>query len=179
MAGKRPLSSWELGWAVAAFGGLFPRGAHPLLSVGIEDTEIAPPLQALLAAAPSHAVWGVRAALVMCTLAPLFLLKRFTTLGRLDAAEKTLVMGTLLSSPWYPVRQLALLLKMMGALLFARAPEVRELMASSRAHVPVPTESGPRLIDERELVRGTRRSATHSERDSERRRSTHSGRRIA
>jgi hypothetical protein len=171
-----PLSRWELAWAGAAFAGLFPRGAHAELPLGADDVAIAPEIQSLLSAAPSRAVWGVRVAIVLCALAPIVLLGRLRTIAGLDAPAKTRVMATLLASSLYPVRQLALLLKMMGSFAFARAPEVRAVMLRPRV-APPPLESGPRLIDQTSLVR--RREAAGAERASRSGTEATDGRRIA
>lgn len=150
-----PLSQWELTCIRAAFSGLFPRDAHSDLPLCADDVEVGPALQSLLAVAPARAVWGVRAAIVLCALAPIFLLGRLRTLGGVDAEARTLVMERLLASSFYPVRQLAMLVKMMGSFIFARAPQVREAMLRTRA-IPVPAESGARLIGVSSLVRPAR-----------------------
>lgn len=147
-----PLSQWELTCICAAFSGLFPRDAHIDLPLCADDLDVEPALQSLLAAAPARAVWGVRAAIVLCALAPLFVLGRLRTLTGVDAEARTLVMERLLASSIYPVRQLAMLVKMMGSFIFARAPQVREAMLRARA-IPVPAESGARLIGGASLVR--------------------------
>lgn len=146
-----PLSRWELEYICAAFSGLFPRNAHEAIPLCAEDVDAEPALQSLLAAAPARAVWGVRAAIVLCALAPLFVLGRFRTLTGVEPAARTLVMATLLASSFYPVRQLALLVKMMGSFVFGRVPQVRAVMLRART-VPVPIESGTRLIDAGSLV---------------------------
>lgn len=153
-AAPGPLSSLELGWAKAAFAGVFPSGAVPSLP-GIEETDFASSLQALVKAAPPRAALGLRIALALSALAPLFVLGRFCTLARVDARGRTIVMRALLASSLYPIRQLAMLLKMVGALIIARVPQVRAAMLAQRS-VPVPAESGTRLIDGAELVRPRR-----------------------
>jgi hypothetical protein len=149
------LSRWELAWAVAAFAGFFPRNAHADL-IGFEELdlthEVAAPLQALVAVAPLKAVLGIRLAIVLCALAPFFLLKRLKTLAALDAEARTRVVGQLLASSLYPVRQLALLLKMIGSFLFARSIPVKSAMLRG-FQIPSAASSGPRLVDERALVR--------------------------
>lgn len=149
-----PLSKWELTTICAAFSGLFPRNVHVDLPLCADDIDVKPALQSLLAVAPARAVWGVRAAIVLCAFAPLFIVGRLRTLGSdsVDAEARTLVMERLLASSFYPVRQLAMLVKMMGSFVFARAPQVREAMLRARA-IPVPAESGARLIGVSSLVR--------------------------
>lgn len=147
-----PLSRWELATLCAAFAGLFPRNAHEAIPLCADDVDAEPALQSLLAVAPARAVWGVRAAIVLCALAPLVVLGRFRTLTGLEPEARTLVMATLLASPFYPVRQLAMLVKMMGSFVFARAPEVRAVMLRART-IPVPIESGTRLIGAGSLLR--------------------------
>lgn len=165
-----PLSKRELATARAAFAGLFPRGAHPGIPVGMEDVDTDAPLQALMRAAPTRAVWGVRVALILCALAPVVFLGRAHLLANVDTDTKTRVMRLLLASSLYPVRQLAMLLKMMGALVFGCVPEVRSVMVDGR-QINAPLESGPRLIDETSLVRrrgGGRALAPQEATDDER-----------
>src|SRR5262245_14631082 len=154
------LSRWELAWAVAAFAGFFPRSAHADL-IGFEDMdlthEVAAPLQALLAVAPLKAVLGIRLAILLAAVAPLFLLRRPRTIAGLDADTRTRVMARLLASSFYPVRALALLLKMIGAFLFARTPRVKSAMLRGY-EVPTAASSGTRLLDERALVRPAARA---------------------
>lgn len=148
-----PLSRWELDCAVAAFSGLFPRGAHPAQPVGIADVDARGALQVLLREAPARAVLGIRAAILICALAPLVVLRRFRTIVGVDPAARSRVMAALLSSSLYPVRQLALLLKMMASLVFACVPEVRRAILQGARNVPPPADSGTRLIGEAALVR--------------------------
>lgn len=148
-----PLSRWELDWAEAAFSGLFPRGAHPAQPVGIADVDAGSALQSLLREAPARAVLGIRAALFMCALAPLFVLRRFRTIVALEGDARSRVMAALLTSSLYPVRQLTLLLKMMASLVFACVPEVRRVILQGARNVPPPADSGTRLIGEAALVR--------------------------
>lgn len=148
-----PLTSWELAWAAAAFSGLFPRGAHPAQPLGILDVDSGGVLQSLLREAPTRAVLGVRVAIVICALAPLVVLRRFRTIARIDDASRSRVMSALLTSSLYPVRQLTLLLKMMASLVFACVPEVRSVVLRGARNVPIPADSGTRLIGEAALVR--------------------------
>lgn len=117
-----------------------------------EGVDLEPPLTRLLGAAPWRAVLGVRLALLVAQIAPLFVLRRTAPLSRLAAADRARVMGALLASPFYAVRQLALLLKMLGAFVVGCMPDVRAELVPGRA-IPVPLESGPRLVDARSLTR--------------------------
>ncbi len=137
------LSPREVRWAGLAVTAIFPDA---------DGIELAVPLERLMAGAPPRAVLGVRAAIWLAYFAPLFVLRRARTLEGIEASARPRVIGALLASPLYAVRQLALLLKMLGAFVVACVPSVRAELVSRRV-APPPLESGPRLVGEAALVR--------------------------
>jgi hypothetical protein len=137
-------------WARAAFEALFPGEPGPpsMATLDVEGF-----LAGLFERAPLEPVLGLRIALWVITFAPLFALRRFTTLGGLVAADRERVLRVLASSPLYPVRQLLLLLKAMAALVYAADPQVRARLLAEPVHsaslrkrhvLPAP-ESGTRV----------------------------------
>jgi hypothetical protein len=116
------LTKIERGWARVVFGTMFPT-VDPRVP-GADSVDTGAALEDVCQTVPSRVALGLRVALLMIILAPLALWK-FRTLPGLDAATRERVVLTLLSSKLYFVRQLTLLLKAFGALMFVSAPGVR------------------------------------------------------
>lgn len=144
---KKPRLLWfELAWTDAAFGAIFPglltahtpppRDAASADGAPAEPTS-APPIrpadffQELLAGVPFEQSIGLRAALWMVALAPLFTVRRLGTIASLSQEDRARVLERLMSSPLYLVRQLAIALKGIAAMLYAQAPAVRARMFAS------------------------------------------------
>lgn len=142
----RTLARFEVRWALAAFGAIFPSGADAKIPLGIEALDLEGYLNDLRSRVPFRVALGLRLALWMVALAPLFVLRRAATVASLEPAARAELVSRLAQSPIYAVRQLVLLLKTVGAILFANAPEVRAVMLAP-ADVAAPKESGPRLIE--------------------------------
>ncbi len=117
------LTRIERSWARVVFETMFPSVDARVPGAASMDTGAA--LDDVCRTVPSRVALGIRLALWIVVLAPLALLK-FRTLPGLDAATRESVVLTLLSSRFYFVRQLTLLLKAFGALMFVSAPGVRE-----------------------------------------------------
>ena len=77
-------------------------------------------------ALPARVALGLRASVWLIALAPLFVVFRLRTIVGLDDGAREKVVLALLSSRFYFVRQLTLLLKAFGALIFVAAPGVRK-----------------------------------------------------
>jgi hypothetical protein len=140
----RTLTRTENRWAEAAFGAIFPSNAHPELRTGIVDLDVPTFLTDLRSRVPYRSALGLRLAIWMVAFAPLFVLGRFRTITGLDPKAREALVGALLVSSIYPVRQLLILLKAIGALLYGRAASVRAVMIPIR--VPENATTGPRLI---------------------------------
>ncbi len=119
------LTTFERGWARSALSTMFPSGVHARVP-GADVIDIGTALQDVLHNVPARVALGLRAAVWLLALAPMFVLFRFRTLPSLDAETRERVVLALLSSRSYAIRQLALLLKAFGALMFVAAPGVRE-----------------------------------------------------
>ncbi len=117
------LTKMERNWARVVFETMFPSIDARVPGADSMDTGAA--LDDVCRTVPSRVALGLRVALWIVVLAPLALLK-VRTLPGLDAATRESVVLTLLSSRLYFVRQLTLLLKAFGALMFVSAPGVRE-----------------------------------------------------
>ena len=134
------MTSLELGWARAALVAIFP-GSRESGLVGIAQMDIASYLADVCRHVPRRAVIALRAAIWIVALAPLFVIGKLATIGRLSAADRERVIGLLMASRTYFVRQLVMVLKTTGALLYAAAPTVR-----ARMRGPASAPSSPRLV---------------------------------
>jgi hypothetical protein len=120
-------SEFELAWARAALAAIFP-GSRESGLAGIAEMDVGRHLSDVRRHAPRRAAAALRLAVWLVALAPLFTIGRFTTIVRLKMAERERVLARLVASPIYAVRQLTLVLKTTGALLYAAAPAVRARM---------------------------------------------------
>lgn len=129
----RTLTKLESRWARGAFGAIFP--ASGPAKIGICDLDVEAFVSEVRSATSFKSALGIRAAIWIVAFAPLFVLGKFRTIAGLDQASRELVVGSLLGSPIFFVRQLTMLLKAIGALLYAGAPAVRRIM------IPPPAEA--------------------------------------
>jgi hypothetical protein len=120
-----PLTNTERRWAQTALVTIFPSGVHPRVQ-GADVIDGGQALEGVCQRVPARVALGLRAAVWIFALSPLLVLRRFRTLSSLDPAKREQVVLELLSYRVYFVRQLALLLKAFGALLFIAARGVRE-----------------------------------------------------
>lgn len=122
------LTRVERRWAEAAMGAIFP-GSCALGFSDIRAMNVEGFLGELLGHLPWRAALGFRLALWLVALAPLFVLGRIATIARLAPLDRERVIAVLAASKWYAVRSLVLVVKAMGALLFAADDAVRSRMA--------------------------------------------------
>jgi hypothetical protein len=125
------LARFEMRWAAAAVEAIFPGLAEAGLR-GIRSMNVDGFLRELMTTLPLKAALGVRMAVWLVALAPLFALRRFATITRLALDDRERLIALLISSDSYVVRSLVLVLKTMGALLYADDGGVRERMTQSR-----------------------------------------------
>lgn len=137
------LFGFELSWASAAFGAVLPEGTA--LPHGIARLDPARYLAETVAAAPLLQATGVRLALWLVALAPLWLLRKPKTISGIEPAEREVVLDQLLSNPVYAVRQLALTFKALASMLYAQSLEARRAMTTPSVRPPalVPLPSAP------------------------------------
>jgi hypothetical protein len=121
------LTRLELRWADAAMGAIFP-GSREMGLADIRGMDVTSFLGDVLRLVPFRPALGMRMAIWMCALAPLFVLGRFATLAGLAPPDRERVMARLVASSLYVVRSLVLVLKTMGALLYAGNDTVRARM---------------------------------------------------
>jgi hypothetical protein len=130
------LTRFEDRWAEAAMGAIFPGWDEGGLA-DIRGMDVRRFLRQLMRSVPFQAAFGLRAAIWLVALAPLFVLGRFATIVGLTVADRERVVSTLVVSKSYVVRSLVLILKTMGALLYAGNDAVR-----ARMLVPAPSKAG-------------------------------------
>jgi hypothetical protein len=127
------LTRFETTWAEAAMEAIFPGSSDGLPAIHAMG------LRGFLAEVtrylPFRAVLGMRVAIWLVALAPLFVLGRLRTIGRLAPADRERVVAALVTSRVYAVRSLVLILKTMGALLYGGDAAVRARMRA----VPPPS----------------------------------------
>jgi hypothetical protein len=123
------LFGFELTWATAAFGAVLPE--RTALPHGIVRMNPAGFLAETIAGAPLVQSVGLRLALWVVALAPLWLLRTPKTISGLVAEERELVLARLLASSVYPIRQLAFTFKALASMLYAQSADARRAMTES------------------------------------------------
>lgn len=124
------LFSFELAWADAAFAAMFPPPPRSALVHGIGEMKPAAFFDDAIATVPLEPSLGLRIALWIVALAPLFTIRRFATIASLDDDARETVLQRLLTSPIYAVRQLVAGFKAFGSLLYAQSPAIRKQMTT-------------------------------------------------
>jgi hypothetical protein len=130
------LLSFELVWAHAAFDAIFPEPPRSVFPHGAASMQPGRFVDDLIAKVPLEQSIGIRLALWIVALAPLFTIRRLATIATLAPSERARVFDRLLASPVYAIRQLTLSLKALAALLYAQSPPVRaQMMAPMRGEI--------------------------------------------
>ncbi len=113
------LLSFERRWLLTILAAMYPSGADERLPVGAADVPVRSFLDELWRYAPTETLLGVRLATWVISWSPLFTIGRPTTFARLREADRVRVLSRLASSRLYAIRELAEMLKMMGAFPYA------------------------------------------------------------
>jgi hypothetical protein len=100
---------------------------------------------------PFQAALGLRLAIWIVALAPLFVLGRFTTVIGLDQVAREQLIVKLLANRSYALRSLVLILKTIGALLYAGDDAVRARM-NAPSTLPQPVSALVQLRAKRALT---------------------------
>lgn len=122
------LTRMERRWAHAILGAMFPRGAAAQMPHGIEDLHLDSYLDDAMDVLPPLAAWGLRAGLAAINLAPPVTVFRPATFTMLTPHERERVLQALAHSPIYYARQLVVLIKTTGAMLYCGAPQSRAVL---------------------------------------------------
>jgi hypothetical protein len=126
------LTKLECTWAEAAMGAIFPGSSDAGLA-DIRAMDLRGFLSQVMLTVPFQAALGLRLAIWIVALAPLFVLGRFTTVMGLDQPAREKLIVKLLANRSYALRSLVLILKTIGALLYAGDDAVR-----ARMNAPAP-----------------------------------------
>jgi hypothetical protein len=121
----RALFRFERVWARAALETIYPTAASRELPLGISVFDVDSFFDDLLVRLPLLTALGLRAAIWLVALAPLFVLHRLSTIARLGATDRRVLILRLLGSQRYAVRQLVYALKATGGLLYGSSATVR------------------------------------------------------
>jgi hypothetical protein len=89
-------------------------------------------LDGVLADVPLEQFLGIRIALWIVALAPLFTIRKLGTIASIDAADRARVLTVLLASPIYAVRQLTISIKAIASLLYSQSASVYAAMVTPR-----------------------------------------------
>jgi hypothetical protein len=128
------MTRWEHIWAVEVLAAFAPASTATRISIST-DSSLTPHegevdylrvYRRLLAGSTPLAALGLRFALLMVVLAPIWLLGRFMTFSTLARAERTELLSRLLRHTSLVVRELSLLLKFAAAVALLGTPSVRE-----------------------------------------------------
>lgn len=122
------LARFEDRWAEAAMGAIFPGSSEAGLR-DIRAMDVSGHMREVMRCVPFKVALGLRIAIWMIALAPLFVLGRLATIVGLALADREKVVSELVTSRFYGVRSLVLFVKTMGALLYAGDDAVRARMA--------------------------------------------------
>ncbi|MBS2012935.1 MAG: hypothetical protein JST00_08620 [Deltaproteobacteria bacterium] len=160
------LFTFERAWTDAIWDAIFPAPpAHgddrPHLVHGIAQLAPGRYLDDALQVIPFEQALGLRLTLWVIAFAPLFVLKRFATMGGLGFDDRVRVMDTLIASESYLVRQMATGFKAVATLLYARSREIRTQMQT-----PLRAEQSERLIAIRTSQTRVKKSPTTAPRSA-------------
>src|SRR5688572_2081207 len=143
------LRGFERAWTDAAFDTFFPE--NTALPHGIARMQPARFLDDLLVELPLEQSLGVRAALWIVALAPLFMSlggRRFATIASLAYVDRVRVLDRLLASRIYAVRQLVAGFKAVATLLYSQSSEIRRALSTPRSAPPRSSMNSPRSPDQ-------------------------------
>jgi len=122
------MTTIERRFSHAVLDAIFPRDASDDLSVGILDLDVDEYLDDTLVSVPVVSAVGMRAAFVAIALSPPVTIARLCTIDRLEPEDRVRVLDRLSHAPVYHVRQLVVLAKTTGAMLYCAAPAARAVM---------------------------------------------------
>lgn len=131
------LLSFERRWLRVVFEAIYPADAHPALPLGARDAPVDALLTEFEQCAPFDAGAGLRAAAWLVWFAPV-VLAPFRTFGGLDPAARAEVLDRLGRSPFYVLREVPMLLKMVGGFAYGALPDVQRALG-----LPDPATSLP------------------------------------
>ncbi len=121
------LTRFETAWAEAEMQAIFP-GSNDDGLADICAMDVRGFVTQTMRYMPFQAALGFRLAVWIVALAPLLLLGRLATIARLSLPDREKVVTRLLANKSYAIRSLVMILKTIGALLYAGHDGVRARM---------------------------------------------------
>jgi hypothetical protein len=131
-----PLMSFERRWLRAILDTIFPGKERGVLPLGATDLDVDGFFDGLFAQAPFESSLGLRVAIWILGLAPLFVLGKPRSFAGLGIEDRERLYLKLAASRVYVVRSLVIALKAIGSLLYCGDPTVR-----GRILAPVPEKA--------------------------------------
>ena len=125
------LLSIERRWTRAVLDAMFPANASESLSLGILDLDVDAYLDETLEKLPRVSAIGLRAGFAAIAFSPPVTIAKLCTIDRLQLEDRQRVLEKLYNAPIYHVRQLVVLAKTTGAMLYCAAPAARAVMMGS------------------------------------------------
>jgi len=136
------LAEFECRWAEAVLTAIFPGSVEDGLA-GIASMNVPVFLRDVMRSLPLRAALGMRLAVWLVSLSPFLVIGRLALFAGLAPIDRERVLRRLAASPTYGLRSLVLLLKTIGALLYAGDDRVRTRM--QRGSPPRPSGGLRRL----------------------------------
>ena len=123
------LTKTERTWCITAFDTIYP-GVDE--GTAMPRAEVDQYVRDVCTTVPFKAFLGLRIATWLVALAPLFVLGRLATIRGLARAEREKLVARLASSRIYTIRQLVMILKAVGGMLYAARPAARARIMKPR-----------------------------------------------
>ena len=117
--------AFERTWAVSVLEGFAPSGG-PGLSPEADEVDYLGALQKMMRASTGRAAFGLRVAVWIVALAPMWMLGKVGTIRSLAPAGRAELLRRLLAHRFFLVRELTLLLKLGACMAIFARPSLRE-----------------------------------------------------
>lgn len=148
------MTPFERRWAQALLEAFAPPGG-PGLAPREGEVDYLGTFATLARRARPHAAWGLRIAVWLAALAPMWLWGRLRTVSGLSRGARARLLEELLAHRSFPVRELTLLLKLSASMALLGTSSVRARSGYDHVQAGADVESGlhPRVSDEPRRVR--------------------------
>jgi hypothetical protein len=133
--------SFEKRWATHLLAGFAPANGSGL-APRRGEVDYAAVLMRMMREATPIAALGLRAAIWLCALAPLWLWGKLSTVSKLAVERHPDLLRELLSHRLFVVRELTMLLKLCAAMALLGAPSVRQRSGYDHVQAAAKVESG-------------------------------------
>lgn len=126
------LTEFELRNVEAAASAVFPRNAHAELTTGADDLDVRGYFKAVVGRSNLRIAAALRLTILFCAFGPFIAKRQLATLASQSPEEREDTMRLIITSPFYVVRQLVLLLKVHLAMIVGADPAARKVMLPER-----------------------------------------------